>query len=177
MIREHAGLKRVVTATTRAPREGEEDGVDYHFLSKEVFQARIAAGEFYEYACVHGCDRYYGTPKAAVAGPLSRGSNLLLVIDVQGAAAFRDAARNDSALAASLLTVFLKPRNLEQLRERLKKRGADSDAEIERRLRTAADELAEAQHFDRIVHTGTPDEDFAALTAIYLGTPSGRGVL
>jgi guanylate kinase len=159
-------IGRVVTSTTRAPREGEREGVDYHFRTVEAFQAMIEAGEFYEWAQVHG--RYYGSERAAVRGPLAAGKDLLLNIDVQGAASYRAAAAEDSWLANRLLTVFIRPTDLVQIEERLLGRGTDDENEIAKRLRTAELELPHARHFDEVIVSGTREADYAAFRALYL---------
>lgn len=165
MLAEVPGMKRVITSTTRAPRPGEEHGRDYYFFSVEEFLRRLNAGEFYEHALVHG--RYYGTLKAEIDEKLKAGQDLLLNIDVQGAASFREAAKTNEALAGSLVTVFIQPKSLDQLRERLGGRGSDDEEEIARRLRTAEQEILQASAYDHVIVSGTRDEDFASLLAIY----------
>ncbi len=158
-------VRRVVTATTRSPRAGEVHQQDYHFLSQEAFSELIERGEVYEHATIHG--RTYGTPRFAVDPLLSAGYDLLLVIDVQGAAAFRKAAQGDPALAQRLHTVFLKPRDEAQLRQRLAKRGTEASQEIERRMQTARQELSCAEAFDTTIETTTPEADHASLLRLY----------
>lgn len=166
LLREFPRVRRVVTSTTRAPRSGEEDGRDYHFLTVPQFEAKIAAGDFYEWAKVH--DRYYGSERRAVLEPLQDGAHLLLNIDVQGAASYRAAAARDSFLSERLLTVFIKPRSLAQIRERLSGRGSDDEAEIRRRLSTAEAEIPQAEHFDLCILSGSRAEDYAAFRTAYL---------
>jgi len=166
LLTEFPEVGRVITSTTRAPREGEQAGVDYHFRSIPEFKAMIAEGAFYEWAEVHG--RYYGSERAAVLGPLRAGTELLLNIDVQGAANYRAAADEDPYLAARLLTVFVQPTGLDQIRERLRGRGTDDAAEIDRRLRTAEEELRQAEHFDEIIVSGSKDADYAAFRRLFL---------
>ena len=114
----------MVTATTRPPRNGEREGVDFFFLNPEAFEAKVRAGEFYEYAKVH--THRYGTLKIEIEKGLSSGIDLLLNIDVQGAASLRRAARDDSNLADRLVTLFVRLKNLKQAEERLLERGKDS---------------------------------------------------
>jgi guanylate kinase len=166
LLDEFPSVQRVVTTTTRSPREGEVNGEDYHFRTVPAFEAKIAAGDFYEWARVHG--RYYGSERAAVLEPLRKGRDLLLNIDVQGAAAYREAAREDPFLAERLLTVFVQPSGLEQIRERLRGRGSEDASEIERRLRTAAEEMPQAERFDAIIVSGSKEADYAAFRDIYL---------
>ena len=132
-------FRRGVTATTRAPREGEVDGRDYHFLTVEEFQKRIKAGGFLEYARVHGA-AWYGTPKAETEALVEEGHDVLLSIDVQGAAALR------GQRPPGLLTIFLLPPDESELEERLLGRNDTSD--VARRLETARAELARAHEFD-----------------------------
>ncbi|MFP4283602.1 MAG: guanylate kinase [Opitutales bacterium] len=173
LLAEFEDLERVVTTTSRAPRAGERDGVDYHFLSVPEFKAKIAADEFYEWAQVHG--RYYGSERRAVRGPLQAGRDLLLNIDVQGAANYRRAAARDPFLAECLHTVFIRVRDLAQMRERLEARGTESPEEIARRIRTAEEELREAPNFDDVIITGEREADYAAMRAIFLRERAARG--
>lgn len=164
---EFASVHRVVTTTSRWPRPGEEDGVDYHFLSAPEFEARIEAGAFYEWARVHG--RYYGSERRYVLGGLAAGRDLLLNIDVQGAESYRQAALEDPYLASRLTTVFIDLSDEAEIRARLKGRGADDEEEIARRLETARRELAEASKFDHRIESSTKDADYAAFRAIFEG--------
>jgi len=135
------GFGRAVTATTRAPRPGEKDGVDYRFLDERAFRDALARGEFLEHAEVHG--RLYGTPKEAVESVLGRGLCCLLVIDVQGAATLR---RN----GVDAFYVFVAPPSASELERRLRGRATDAPTEIERRLATARAELARQGEFDTV---------------------------
>jgi guanylate kinase len=139
LLRRNAWLERCVTATTRAPRRGEKDGKDYHFLSQGEFRARVKKGGFYEWARVHG--NLYGTPRREAEAALRRGKSLVLVIDVQGGAQVK---RKDK----ESVLVFLQPPSLEVLRRRLKGRGKDSAEAVERRMREARKELRAARHYD-----------------------------
>lgn len=167
------GFTRVVTSTTRAPRPGERDGVDYHFLSAAQFEAKVAAGEFLEWAWVHG-DRRYGTLAASVLEPLARGRNLVANLDVQGVAHLRQAAERHPLLRRSLVTVFIVA-DREQILSRVHRRGQDDEAEIARRLATAENELKEAPKFNHRIRSGGREEDFAALLAILDQAPPRSG--
>lgn len=101
------GMTRAVTCTTRAPREGERDGVDYYFLNAESFLKRVQAGNFLEHATVYG--NSYGTLKSEVLGRMRQGQDVLLNVDVQGAATIREKAQEDQELRRSLVSVFLTP--------------------------------------------------------------------
>ena len=159
-------LQRIVTATTRPPREGENDGVDYHFLSMEEFEERIKSKDFYEHALVHG--RRYGTLKNDIREKLESGAHLLLNVDVQGADAFRSAADEDDFLKGKLHTVFLMPESLENLRRRLLGRGTDSDQEIDRRMKTAGEEISRSSEYDHCLLSSTKDQDYERLKRLYL---------
>lgn len=130
---ESGRVSLIVSATTRDPRGAERHGHHYHFLTRDEFERRIAAGEFLEHAIVHG-RHYYGTPKQAVKDVLAAGRHALLNIDVQGAKQLREQGHD-------LLTVFLDPPSLEVLRQRLVGRGDTDPREVERRLRIAEDEM------------------------------------
>jgi len=158
-------LSRAVTCTTRPPRQGERDGVHYHFLAEGAFQKKLEAGEFLEHAIVYG--HSCGTLKSEVAARMRAGQDVLLNVDVQGAATVRSVAAQDAELGRSLVTVFLAPRSLEALEARLRGRGLDSEAVIQRRLAAAKQELARWREFDYLVISGTMDEDLRRMKLIY----------
>jgi guanylate kinase len=158
-------LTRAVTCTTRPPRQGEREGVHYHFLGNGAFQKKVAAGEFLEHAIVYGYR--YGTLKSELAGKLRAGRDVLLNVDVQGAATVRGVAAQDPQLGRSLATVFLAPPSAEALEGRLRGRGLDSEAVIQRRLEAARQELAHWREFDYLVISGTMDEDLRRMKVIY----------
>ena len=155
---------RAVTCATRPPRPGERDGVDYHFLTPEAFDARLAAGEFLEHATVFG--NRYGTLASEVLSNLRSGKNLLLAIDVQGAASVRARARQDPELGAALVTIFLTPPSFAELESRLRKRGTESPDVLERRLGKARAEIARWNEFEYLITSGTMEEDLRRLEAI-----------
>jgi guanylate kinase len=164
-VAETPGFSRVVTATTRSPRPGEVNDVHYHFLTPAQFDARLAAGEFLEWAFVHGSQRY-GTLASSVLGPLVAGRSLIINLDVQGVDHFRRAAEINPLLRRHLATIFISvPKD--QLWLRLTGRGKDSEAEIARRMLTAEIELREAGKFEYRIISGSRDEDFAALIEIW----------
>lgn len=168
LVRECPGMERVVTATTRAPREGEVNGRDYHFLSEAEFDQRVAGGGFLEWARVHGKDRRYGTLRAVIDDKLGRNIDLCMNVDVQGVASIRAVAERDAAFARRLVTIFLMPPDLDELRQRLRGRAQDSDAEIERRMETARREMTAWAHYDFCVRSRSKDEDFAVVQAIFV---------
>lgn len=132
-----------VSATTRPPRPGEVDGVHYHFVSLEKFDAMIAGGELLEWAVVHGKNRY-GTPRRPVEERLAAGEPALLEIDLQG-------ARQVRRTMPEAQFVFLAPPSFEELVRRLVGRGTEDAEERERRLRTARVELAAESEFDHVI--------------------------
>jgi guanylate kinase len=155
---------RAVTCTTRAPRDGERDGVDYYFLDPADFLKRVQAGNFLEHATVYG--NSYGTLKSEVLGRLRQGRDVLLNVDVQGAAAIRSKAEADPELKRALVTVFLTPRSLSILEERLKKRGKDSPSAIQKRLSVARQEIAQWKHFDYLILSQSVGEDVRRMQAV-----------
>jgi len=157
-------MTRAITCTTRAPRAGEKDGVDYYFLDAASFLKRVQAGNFLEHATVFG--NSYGTLKAEVLGKLRQSKDVLLNVDVQGAAAIRAAAEEDPELKRALVQVFLTPRSLEVLEARLKKRGTDSPAMIQKRLSVARQEIAQWKNFDYLLISTSIAEDLRRMQAI-----------
>ncbi|HEX9793799.1 MAG TPA: guanylate kinase [Planctomycetota bacterium] len=148
----HPQIRFSVSATTRPARPGERDGKDYRFLDAAEFERRRAAGEFLECAQVHG--RWYGTLRADVEADLAAGKDVLLEIDVQGAAQVRD-----SRLPS--VSIFVMPPSREELERRLRGRRSESEDEIARRLSIAAAEMAHAGEYDRVV----VNEDLDTATA------------
>ena len=146
-----------VSFTTRAAREGEAHGCDYHFISVAEFQAMIDAGGFLEWARVHG--HLYGTGRSQVARELSEGRDIILEIDVQGAKIVRD-------LIADAVSVFILPPTYEVLRERLTTRGSESQDELALRLRNARGEVEHYREFDYVVINDDADRAAAQLASI-----------
>jgi len=172
MLAEMPQVERVVTSTTRPPRNGEVDTVDYYFFDHDTFQAKIAAGEFYEHAHVHS--NLYGTLKSEVQDKLSTGSDLLLNIDVQGAAQMRETAQEDPLLQGKVVTVFIMPPTIEELEARLRGRGSDPEDEVQRRMQVALKEIELSEHYDRRILSGSRDQDFTALRTIYEEAKAAR---
>jgi len=136
------GLELSVSATTRPPLPGERDGVDYHLSSEQEFDRLLAQDQFMEYAGYSG--HRYGTLVSEVEPRLERGAGVVLEIELQG-------ARQIRARMPDAVLVFVAPPNPEALRERLEKRGTDSEEEIERRLRVASEELAAQSEFRHVI--------------------------
>lgn len=165
LLADCADMTRVITCTTRAPRGAEVDGRDYHFLSPAEFNRRIQAGEFLEHAMVHG--NQYGTLRSSVETALNAGKDVLLVIDVQGAAAVRASARAAGGLLArSYVDIFIQPPSLDVLRSRLLNRGEDAPEVIARRLAGAAGEMARAGEYSYSVVNDDLDRACAELYSI-----------
>jgi guanylate kinase len=151
-----------ISCTTRPPRKGEENGVDYHFLSREDFQRRIERGEMLEYALDH--DNYYGTLKATVKEALDQGTDVLLDIDVQGAATIRKT--DDTMVRDSLVDVFIMPPTLEELERRLRKRGTETEEQVQQRLRTGREESKLWRLYKYTILSGSMEEDLTKFRAI-----------
>jgi guanylate kinase len=164
LLARRSNLARAITCTTREPRPGEKDGVDYYFLAAGDFLRRVQAGNFLEHATVYG--NSYGTLKSEVLGKLRAGKDVLLNVDVQGAAAIRSQAENDPELKRSLVNVFLTPPSMDVLEERLKKRGQDSSSAIAKRLSVARQEIAQWKHFDYLIVSGKIENDLRRMEAI-----------
>jgi len=157
-------MVRAITCTTRGPRPGEKNGVDYYFFSAAEFQRREAAGEFIEHATVFG--RSYGILKSELLDKLRSGRDVLLNVDVQGAETIRAKAQTEPELKRALVSVFLTPPSASVLEERLKKRNADSAAEIQKRLGVAKHEVAHWSHFDYLLISSSVTEDLRRMLAI-----------
>jgi len=151
-----------VSCTTRAPRPGEENGVDYHFLSEEDFLRRIERGEMLEYARVHG--KYYGTLKATVKEALEQGTDVLLDIDVQGAMTIRKT--DDAMVRDSLVDVFIMPPTIEELERRLRKRGTETEEQVQQRLQTGREESKLWRLYKYTILSGSMEEDLTKFRAI-----------
>ena len=143
MLEHFADVHLSVSATTRAPRPGELDGVDYFFLTEDEFKLLIETDQMLEYAIVHG-KHYYGTPRQPVESAIAAGKHVILEIDIQGARLVK-LARPETT------TIFIAPPTWEDLVARLRGRGTESVEEQERRLETARVELQSQSEFDHVV--------------------------
>lgn len=146
-----------VSHTTRAPRGQEKHGREYYFVSKPEFDAMVEAGAFLEWANVH--DQRYGTSKKAIEERMAQGADVVLEIDFQGAMQVK-------RIFANAVTIFILPPSWEELRSRLERRGEDAPEVIELRLRNAALEVAQAQHFDFVIINEMFDRALFDLKAI-----------
>ena len=165
LLQANANLLRMVTCTTRLPREGEVDGQDYHFLTEADFLAQIRAGGFLEHAEVYG--NRYGTLKSSVQDALAAGRDVLIVNDVQGALTFSAMARQDNALGKALQTLFIVVSDVSELRARLEERAADKADTIEERLAIAEAEMHQQDQFDHVIVSSTREADFERAQNIY----------
>ena len=149
LLQEYPDLVYSISCTTRAPRDGEEDGLDYHFLTVERFRELLAEDAFLEHAEVHG--NYYGTLRRPIEEVLAEGNSMILDIDVVGAAKVRHEVMHhlppENPLRAGYVDIFINPPSMEELRARLEGRGTDAPDVIERRLANAEGEMARAGEY------------------------------
>ena len=160
LLERHPELNLSVSVTTRAPRPGERDGIDYRFVSDEEFDRLVAEGELLEWAPVVG--HRSGTPARPVEEALAAGRDVVLEIDVQGARQVRERAP-DSVL------IFLAPPSMEELERRLRSRGTEDEARLALRLATARAEMAQRPWFDHVVVNDRLDQATAQVEAIIQG--------
>lgn len=154
-----------VSATTRPPREGEVDGVDYFFLARDAFEGRVARGEFIEYAEVHG--NLYGTLKSEVLGHLEAGRDVLLDLDVQGAAYVRSVT--DTAIRKALVDIFILLPEGAELVKRLRSRGTETEDQLELRLFNAQEESHHWAEYTYTFVSADRETDFATFRSILAG--------
>jgi guanylate kinase len=157
LLEEVPALELSVSATTREPRPGERDGVDYHFLTPEEFERRVADGEFLEHASYSG--HRYGTLRSEVEERLRQGRPVALEIEVQGARQVRSAM-------PEAVAVFIAPPSREALRARLIGRGTDTTEQVEKRLQTAERELKAQPEFPHVIVNDRLEEATARLVAV-----------
>ncbi len=156
-----------VSATTRQPRPGEVDGVDYHFYSVDEFSAAVDQGDMLEHAKVF--DNFYGSPKGPVAAAIEAGQDVLFDIDWQGAQQIRN-----SALGAHVLSIFLLPPSISELHRRLVSRGQDDDSTIARRMRQSWDEISHWDGYDYVLINEDLDHTESQLRSIISAARLGR---
>lgn len=144
LLAEEPKLRQSISVTTRPPRLGEVDGVDYHFITEEKFRAMQSSGELLEHAFVHGM-HHYGTPKAPVQKLLAEGKDVLFAIEWQGAQQIAEQMRQD------LVSVFILPPTAAEMERRIRTRGQDDEDSISKRLTNAIDEIGHAGEFGYIV--------------------------
>lgn len=164
LLKAEKNVERAITCTTRPPRTGEADGVDYYFLAQEEFEQKIKNDEFLEFANVYG--NYYGTLKKEVFRKIEQGKDVLLNIDVQGAASVREASEKDEKLRRSLVSVFVGVESLDVLVNRLKNRGLDDEETLKKRLCLAKEEIKHWKEYDYLIISASMEEDLNRLRAI-----------
>ena len=167
--KEFKDIHYAITATTRAPRAGEIDGKSYYFMTREGFEKRQAEGGFIESAVVHG--NLYGSPKAPVVASLEDGCDVLMNMDVQGAAAVRNLIRNappGDSLKRTLVDIFVVPPSAEVLRNRLVARGTDALEVIEKRMKQAREEISHWKEYKYMVVNDDLAEAYDNMRAIIL---------
>jgi guanylate kinase len=157
VLQQVPNLAYSVSFTTRAPRNGEVNGREYFFVTPEKFKEMIAANEFFEWAEVHG--KLYGTARQQVVDEISSGRDIVLEVDVQGAASVR-------ALMADAVSIFILPPSFQVLKQRLEARGTDSPAELDLRLRNAPTELKDYSTFQYVIINDELDRAANQMTAI-----------
>jgi guanylate kinase len=161
-LRQTPDFEFSVSCTTRKPRPGEVDGEDYWFISPDEFERRAANGEFLEHAQVHG--NRYGTLKAKVLELVAHGMDVLLDIDVEGARQVREQA--DEAMQRMLVDVFIMPPSPDELERRLRKRGTESEEQIQIRLKNAIREMEGWRDYKYVIVSGSMEEDLARFCSI-----------
>jgi len=157
LLEEDGNIHLSVSYTTRAPRSGEVDGRDYHFVDKAVFMGMLTRGEFLESAEVHG--NHYGTSQAWIRSQRAAGRDILLEIDWQGAQQVR-------RLVADTIGIFILPPSIAELERRIRGRGQDSEEVVRRRLAVAADEMSHAAEFEYVIINNDFEEARRDLVAI-----------
>ena len=162
LLERHPDVWISVSATTRSPREGEIDGLDYFFVDDEEFDRMVADEELLEWAAVHGTRYRYGTPRKPVLEQLSTGVPVILEIDLAGARQIRETMPKATF-------VFLAPPSWEVLEQRLEGRGTEGDGERQRRLETAQEEMAAQGEFDAVVVNDDVDDAADEIGAILRG--------
>jgi guanylate kinase len=151
-----------ISCTTRAPRLGEQDGKDYHFLTREVFRQKLDAGEFLEHAIVHG--NLYGSLKSEVISHLNAGTDVVMDIDVQGAEKVR--ACEDPSIRIALADLFVMPPSEEELQSRLSGRGTDDAETIALRMTNALEEMSHWREYTYRLLSSTREQDYADFKAL-----------
>jgi guanylate kinase len=156
-------LRKITTATTRIPRPGEVNGIDYCFIDEATFLKYIAEDKFLEYTNVHG-KYFYGTPMATVLSNIRHGIDSLLIIDVQGLMNIRKHFRH---LLKHMVAIFIVPESLDVLEQRLRARDSESPESLAGRLKSAKHEMKFAKNYDYIAVSGSREEDLASMAMIY----------
>jgi len=175
LLARYPGLDYSVSCTTRPPRGDEVHGRDYFFLSEDEFAAKVADGEFFEHAVVHG--HRYGTLRETVLAALAAGRSILMDIDVQGAAQVREAVRraaDNDRLRAAFVDIFIEPPSMKALEQRLHARAEDSTQDIVRRLDNARSEMNRREEYRYRIVNDALDRAYRELEGIVSAEQSGH---
>lgn len=157
LLKKHADIEYSVSATTRKPRVGEVEGVNYYFLSRGEFEKMIDKGELLEWAQFHG--NYYGTPISKIREALDKGKDILLEIETKGAMLVKEKFPEG-------IYIYLLPPSLEELKKRITKRGADSDEAIKSRLSSAPEEIEVAKRYNYVVVNDTVENSVQKIASV-----------
>jgi guanylate kinase len=158
VLKRDSEIAMSVSATTRAPRPGEQEGKDYFFVTEENYKAMVVAGEFFEHAKVF--DNYYGTPRAAVDQELKAGLDVLFDVDWQGTQQLRENARDD------LVSIFVLPPSTDELARRLTERAQDTEDVVSSRMAKAADEMSHYIEYDYIIVNNDLEKSVESVRAV-----------
>jgi len=148
LLKKHPEIQHTVSATTRPPREGEKDGINYHFMSVADFEDHLAHDQIVEHTKY--CENYYGTLRSEIEGRMKLGIPVILVIEVEGAG-------NIKKMYPGATTIFVLPPDMQELERRLRCRGTEDEAKVQKRLETAKGELEQKDRFDYVVVNDTVD--------------------
>lgn len=159
LLKEFSNLKRSISCTTRPPRPGEKEGIDYYFLDRSAFEVLLKKDSFFEHEEVHGA--FYGTPKAPILQRRAEGLDTILDIDTRG-------AQNLKKTFPDTCSIFLMPPSLEILEERLRKRKTEAESSLQRRLQDARSQIAEKDKFDYVIMNDDVDRTYEKLRQIIL---------
>jgi guanylate kinase len=159
-------LNRLITATTRAPRANEENGIDYYFLSDSEFEKKLSNDCFLEHEIIHG--NKYGVLKETILEAQTLSLDILLNIDVNGTASLKHFCRTQEEFKGQLKTIFIKPQTLADLNLRLRSRASEGEEQIQIRLDNAKAEILREREFDFVIESGTRDSDYEKVKTIYL---------
>ena len=161
-----SSLSRLVTATTRSPRPGEVDEIDYVFLNTKEFHQKLLEGSFLEHENIHG--NMYGILKKSILDTQSQPINLLVNIDVNGASSLRNFCSESRILHGQLITIFMKPSSLDQLALRMQERASESSEQMRIRLDNAKKEMCRVGEFDYVLESKDKESDYQRVKDLYL---------
>ena len=161
-------MRRLITATTRKPRISEKNGVDYYFLNEAEFNDKLSQDCFLEHEIIHG--NKYGILKETLLSPNNNGQDILLNIDVNGATSLKQFCNENQSLQGRVKTIFIKPKSLEDLSQRIQARASESKEQIAIRLANAQKEMMRAGEFDFVFESSDRDSDYKEVKSFYLSS-------